>query len=589
MRLITLAISAILITACAQTESTQNIRETQTPGSGAESDLVFLEPEAQESFEKFTDDSVITLRNSEFESARRIEREIEPVIRQHAPAESVVGDLANEEIKRLFPLSEFRHLHTRSGKLFQYVTFQQTYNKRDVVGAKVVMRIDHQGDWVTINSSAVSPNILSKLAEKTENVNVAAKLPEDFKILERNSVVYPRIQNRKSRAKVYWAQELVTFNPKNSSAMKVWIDEVSEKIVGIYDPQDPFAEMEFSGSIYTNTPEDRSEMVAFPFVSVSIGNESYQADAAGRFDMSDFLGMTARIEMINPYFAVIDNAGPDNLLEFEITSDVLGQNLSFDQGSSVEERNIYYWLEVGRDYVENDLNFKEIDSQLTAMANFGNELDNAFFHPLLKTLAFGQGKEYLKNTAHYRDIVLHEYGHAVTHWIYGIKTSYEFRAMNEAFSDYLAATITNDPLIAEGAMRGDRKFMRTLDNQYHYDTYDRGKSFHRDGQMFSGALWRIRQELGQELADSMIHEARLAQASTVLEFYRELRLIDEAQDDGDYFTPSPHRDSIRKAFRSHGLHSKARLTPKKKKNWTLFGSSARSQEEASNCWAPEEL
>jgi len=82
-------------------------------------------------------------------------------------------------------------------------------------------------------------------------------------------------------------------------------------------------------------------------------------------------------------------------------------------------------------------------------------------------------------------------GHAVTHDIYGLKATYEFSAMNEAFSDYLAAAITNDPLIADGAMQNE-EFMRRLDNDMVWPKSALGISFNRDGQLFSGALWNMR-------------------------------------------------------------------------------------------------
>jgi hypothetical protein len=142
-------------------------------------------------------------------------------------------------------------------------------------------------------------------------------------------------------------------------------------------------------------------------------------------------------------------------------------------------------------------------------------------------------------------------------------------------SDYFAAEITNDPTIGQGALlpafiqRRGTEYLRTVENNFSYPKDYLGNSFHDDGQMFSGALWNLRKSLGADLADKMIHEARLAQAKSIREFLIELLKIDESKDDHNPFTASKNERAIWKAFSSHGLNSNTHFIEGKKEDLTI--------------------
>jgi hypothetical protein len=212
---------------------------------------------------------------------------------------------------------------------------------------------------------------------------------------------------------------------------------------------------------------------------------------------------------------------------------------------------------------------------MIAMARDGMEMDNAYFNPLFSklgapVLAFGVGKNVLRNTALARDVVIHEFGHAVTWKIYGMKANYEFSAMNEAFSDYLAATMTDNPTIGEGSMV-KMPYLRTVENDLVYPKNFDGGYFHVDGQLFSGALWEIRKQLG-DFADILIHEARLSQADTIAEFMAAMMHADDLLDpkrDDKWATLSPNFHVIRKAFLKKGLNSLVRFGQKPPEDLTM--------------------
>ena len=366
-------------------------------------------------------------------------------------------------------------------------------------------------------------------------------------------MVYPRRSDNEEMI-FHWATEYHILREKDFHAFYVWVDDETDKVLGVHHPGKWIENVEVLGSI---VPVDMREGVTnmpLPYLRFHTEGQSFFADALGQFNLSSLPNLIGEISLRSKNLEVVNNGGTDGRWEGRLANG----SINLDNFTSLEERNIYYWVKIAQDHVRDDLNYREMNGKLTAMANFGRELDNAFFNPLLNALGFGAGKRLFKNTALSRDIILHEYGHALTHSIYGIRTSYEFRAMNEAFSDYFAATLTDNPEIGEDAML-DRPFLRNLENDYHYDSFFKGQYFHRDGQLFGGALWRLRQSIGAEKADALIHEARLAGASRISDFLRELLFIDEAKDDGNFFTASENHQAIADAFFYHGLHSRIRF------------------------------
>lgn len=520
----------------------------------------------------------VEFENTDFETPRRIHNtHAEIKLLAERPSEWVLQQLASQALSEVYPDLEFRFIESRKGFAFNYLRYQQIFNAKDVISGDVTIRLDDQGNWQMIQAHVVS----KKLLETAEAISTpaATSLSPHEELIDERLVYYPHRSGLANNGpSVYLARELQVYNTISDDAYLIWQKASNGELIGYHQASSKLDHLAVKGTIIPDTPEDLITSVFLPFVQFRIGKEKLQADHTGRFDSRNYRQQTGRLVLENDVVAVVNGAEADNGLDIDFAN-LDSSEINFDDGSSLEERNIYYWVMKAHEHVTQDLGYTGVKKGMVAIAKYGQDLDNAFFQPLFNTLAFGMGNTFLKNTALSRDIVLHEYGHAFTHAIYGLQTSYEFRAMNEAFSDYFAATITDDPLIADGAMRNGMKSLRAVETDYQYPEFAGGISFHRDGQLFSGALWRLRQSIGRELADQMIHEARLSGATTIREFWKSLREIDEALDDGNPFTPSPNREAIRKAFQHHNLHSQAQLAPQQADDITPWN------EEAMGCWS----
>jgi Zn-dependent metalloprotease len=156
------------------------------------------------------------------------------------------------------------------------------------------------------------------------------------------------------------------------------------------------------------------------------------------------------------------------------------------------------------------------------------------------------------------EVVLHEYGHAI-HFSQGfVFASEEAGAISEGFGDYWSATVSNiiaptpDPAcIADWDSTSYTTqvphCLRRVDENLHYPQDLRGE-VHFDGQIWSRALWDIRQAVGHVKADTLILEAQFNFPGTTM---RDLAATTVATAKALYGTGVANQ--VRTAFVNRGL------------------------------------
>ncbi len=519
---------------------------------------------AQSGFEEadlqLNDSTQISLMNTDFQTARRLEHEVKSNSVSAKWSLDDISTIAETQALRHYPNTKLKFVKAESGRRYAYVTFQQIHESREIVGAKIIVRMTQTGDWRTMSSTLIHPDLLeNKKPTLASPLNSEKYYWEPHQILHEDSVWYPK-KSENEKLEIHPATQWAIRSTDAPHEFYLWVDQETEELLGAHLASITAETFSVQGKASPNAPGDTPLEFNLPFVSAFVGEDKIEANAMGVFQKNLFHGSQAKIKLENRFLSVVDNKRSVSELPLDLSQDI--ETVHMNDGASLEETNIYYWIMETRKFLKEKLKYEGLDYQLVAIANFGERLDNAFFMPLTKTLQFGAGNIFLKNTALSRDIIIHEFGHAFTHAIYGLQGGYEFSSMNEAFSDYLAATVTDNPEIAEGAMheRTGMPYLRNVENELHFSKNFLGKSFHTDSQLFSGALWNLRESIGQQEADVLIHEARLAQAKTVSEFLRELLVADENTDDQDWKTHSPYFKEILVAFQSHGLWFHTRFT-----------------------------
>jgi zinc metalloprotease ZmpB len=186
-----------------------------------------------------------------------------------------------------------------------------------------------------------------------------------------------------------------------------------------------------------------------------------------------------------------------------------------------EQVMAYYWVTEAQKYIHS-LGFGEtrrpIDNRPQALRinQFGQDNSFATDHPK-NELRFGKGGV---DDAEDAEVILHEYGHAI-HFAQNFSfASEQAGAISEGFGDYWAVTVADVvsqslgvpereplPCVADWDSTSYTSTvphcLRRVDTNLHFPA-DLNGEVHHDGQIWSRALWDIRQALGNAKADTII-------------------------------------------------------------------------------------
>ena len=189
-----------------------------------------------------------------------------------------------------------------------------------------------------------------------------------------------------------------------------------------------------------------------------------------------------------------------------------------------EQVMAYYWITEAQKYIQSlgfgsTLRPINMESQDVRINQLG--YDNSFSWDKKDYLRFGKGGV---DDAEDAEVILHEYGHAMLDSqstpFGAFGASPEAGAIHEAFGDYWAVTVsaiiapTADlPCVADwdsvSYTSATPHCLRRVDTNLHYPEDLNGR-VHHDGQIWSRALWDIRNALGHVKADTLILEAQFS-------------------------------------------------------------------------------
>jgi hypothetical protein len=230
-----------------------------------------------------------------------------------------------------------------------------------------------------------------------------------------------------------------------------------------------------------------------------------------------------------------------------------------------EQVMAYYWITEAQKYVQG-LGFGSTlpaindEPQNVRINQYG--VDNSFetTHPK-DELRFGKGGV---DDAEDAEVILHEYGHAL-HAAQGFNFDPEENgAISEGFGDYWAVTVSDVvsqklgvpeqeplPCVADwdstSYTSGPVHCLRRVDLNLHYPA-DLSGEVHHDGQIWSRALWDIRQALGHVEADTIILQGTNGYTGTSMPDLAN-RTVQAALD----LYGTSERNAVRQAFVNRGI------------------------------------
>ena len=190
-----------------------------------------------------------------------------------------------------------------------------------------------------------------------------------------------------------------------------------------------------------------------------------------------------------------------------------------------------------------------IDQRLTVNVNI-NDTCNAFWDG--QTINFFRAGGSCNNTGQISSIVYHEFGHGYHQNL----TRNVVGSVGEGTGDFLAATLTGDPIVGRGfSTRGDG--IRRIDGNNRFPD-DYVGQVHQDGLIWATALWDLREALiekhGEWAGRILVDRAFVRGVSRGPGLGTAYPSILEGDDDdGDITNGTPNSCEINAAFNAHGL------------------------------------
>ena len=229
-----------------------------------------------------------------------------------------------------------------------------------------------------------------------------------------------------------------------------------------------------------------------------------------------------------------------------------------------EQVMAYYWITEAQKYIQGlgfGSSFRAVNKEPQRVRINQWGVDNSFATTHKDELRFGKGGV---DDAEDAEVILHEYGHAI-HFSQNFSfASEEAGAISEGFADYWAVTVTDVvaqqhgwaeqeplPCVADwdstSYTRDTPHCLRRLDTDLHYPQ-DLDGEVHHDGQIWSRALWDIRQSVGHVKADTLILEGSMNFPGTTMPDLAQ-RTVDAAQS----LYGKSVANQVRTAFEDRGI------------------------------------
>ncbi|MFF8375251.1 M4 family metallopeptidase [Streptomyces sp. NPDC015661] len=229
-----------------------------------------------------------------------------------------------------------------------------------------------------------------------------------------------------------------------------------------------------------------------------------------------------------------------------------------------EQVMAYFWVNEAQEYLQGlgfgtELRGANDRVQPVRLNQWG--ADNSFFTDKKAEIRFGKGGV---DDAEDAEVIVHEYGHAVHNaQVPGFGTSAEAGAIGEAFGDYLAVEVGSNAVTKYGwPMKTDLACVADWDSTGYSaaphclrridgtKTYaDWAGEVHADGEIWSRALFDIRNKLGARTADRIIVNAQFGFAADTS--FKDAALTTVATAQKMYGTQAAA--AVRDAFRARAI------------------------------------
>ncbi len=442
--------------------------------------------------------------------------------------------------------------------------FAQVVRGVPVEGAGIDLRLRRGGDGIdrlgmirvgVVDAAGVA-TVPALAAVDARHAALADLAPVALELRDEGSlVIFPGAPDAPPRPRLAW--RVIAVDAAGARALVTFVDALDGAVLYRYDD----VRRDLSGSLAVQF-EQRSEgdpevTAAAPYLTVESSQGVATADALGAFALPGGVAEDLAVTMEGPRIRLEDRLVPGDV-PLAVFAGAPGPGNDFtwdDAGASFAARDVLAHTEVVRGWTElRAPGLSWLGDQLLATVNIDSSACNAFYYDGTISFYGDDPGENCANFGRIADIVYHEYGHGIHHFI--IETGSFDGTVSEGSADYVSATIWDDPIVAPGAW-GPGTYIRELDTDKVYPDDVVGE-VHADGLIWGSAMWDLREAMialygyddGVEAADGLFLGA-LRGGPTLTDTFDELAWADD--DDGDLTNGTPHLCLLLQIMGDHGL------------------------------------
>ncbi len=456
--------------------------------------------------------------------------------------------------------SNLRLVEVKSGLASTTTRFQQTIDGIPVYGGFVTVNQGPNGEFQQIfdqgfedlqTENAMGPVISMEMAEGLALNNIGAT--RTFADSKGEMVWYPGEDG--STAEQSYQMTVYASDP-SGDYLTVINPETGE--VDFQENRASFA----TGYVYIPNPiqrvgfglggfDDNNDADSFELTTVRSNVTLLGLTPAQDFLVGEYADLATLDSVTAPFDSIPDAEEPTGVFEYTRSDD------------RFEQVNTYFSIDGQQRYIQL-MGFSDSNGTPNGIRDFPtlanahwNADDNSFYSTGDDALHFGDGGV---DDAEDADIIAHEYGHAMQFNQNAAWGGGEMAAMGEGFGDYWAATFyfkdgsathQADHAAAIGewdATPTGAQWIRRVDGTKMYPDALTGEP-HEDGEIWSAALWDLRNDLGEIIVDPLILESHfgLAAASTMQDGAVQILLADVNMNGG------ANGAAIRAVFEARGI------------------------------------
>lgn len=411
----------------------------------------------------------------------------------------------------LLQSSELVLEYMKPSKAGFHYSFVQKFNGREIYLSQVKVNTD-KGNRIT--------SVIEKTFE-TRNIDPLLPFPDELKVIQYLST-WPGVKEYESK-EVYGYNgiqflpaRLITISDIQDGHFEVLIDFFGNEMYRRDTKMYLMSDTAVSGNIFHPDPLTTAGVLyGPPYVDsndsdlVVLNAQRVNGSCNGKYEQGMYY-------LENQYVKITEFSNP-------VTVVVSSADGHFDYTRSAEgfeDYNAFYHINRFKEFLINQGFSNLVDYQIEVDAHALNGADNSAFQGNMTAgrLLFGEGGV---DDAEDADVIIHEYGHAISTSASNSNIGIERRTVDESIGDYLAAMYSKqiNPFGYERVFSwdGHNEFWngRTCVSNKCYTSIVFGSSVHQHADIFSSFLVSVTNQLGLEVASEILIESMYSYAINI--------------------------------------------------------------------------